>query len=71
MIMTFKERAADLSALLEFMQLHPHLATGKFVGSNGKETQRKLWKEISEILNSLGYGTKPVEKWQKVYYCFF
>ncbi|KAJ8930734.1 hypothetical protein NQ314_016440, partial [Rhamnusium bicolor] len=44
--------------------------TGKFVGPSGKETERKLWKEISEILNSLGYGTKPAEKWQKTWVDF-
>lgn len=43
-----------------------NFARGQFSGPTGKLTQRKLWEELSQKLNSLGYGSKTTEKWQKV-----
>ncbi|CAG9773257.1 unnamed protein product [Ceutorhynchus assimilis] len=33
--------------------------------ANGREHFRKLWKELTTKLNTLGYRERPVEKWQK------
>lgn len=52
--------------MLNFMEIHPQFARGQFVGPTGKSSQRKLWYELSGQLNSLGHGSKSVEKWQKV-----
>lgn len=53
--------------LLDYMEKHPQFARGQFSGPSGKITQRKMWEELSKRLNSLGYGNKSVEKWQKVH----
>lgn len=53
------------------MEDHPGLATGYLTATNAKEKFKVLWKDLSWQLNSLGYGMKPVEKWQKVFYHIF
>lgn len=53
--------------LLDYMEKHPQFARGQFSGPSGKTTQRKMWELLSKRFNSLGYGNKSVEKWQKVH----
>lgn len=64
--MSFRLKEDHLTVLLDFMENHPDLATGRLSVTNAKEKFRELWMELSNILNSLGYGTRTVEKWQKV-----
>lgn len=64
--MSFKMNDNHWIVLIEFMEKHPNFARGQFSGPTGKLTQIKLWEELSQKLNSLGYGSKTTEKWQKV-----
>lgn len=52
--------------ILDFISHHPEMATGKFVGSAGKQRLNKLWLELATKLNALGAGEKSATKWQKV-----
>uniref|UniRef100_A0A6P7G1L3 Regulatory protein zeste n=1 Tax=Diabrotica virgifera virgifera TaxID=50390 RepID=A0A6P7G1L3_DIAVI len=65
--MSFKLTEGHWNILLEFMEHHKEFAKGQFHGPTGKTIQRKLWEELSQLLNSLGEGIKPVEKWQKTW----
>ncbi|KAJ8913350.1 hypothetical protein NQ315_008740 [Exocentrus adspersus] len=63
--MSFKVREAHWQVLHEEMDKNAVLATGKFVGPKGRENYKKLWDEAAKKLNSLGYGLKSTDKWQK------
>ncbi|CAG9773498.1 unnamed protein product [Ceutorhynchus assimilis] len=63
--MAFKINDGRWQVLLGFMDRNPLFARGQFAGPNGKVIQRKLWEQLSSELNSLGSGSKSVEKWQK------
>ncbi|KAI4470597.1 myb/sant-like dna-binding domain [Holotrichia oblita] len=43
------------------------MVTGRIVGPNGRNILRKKWEELTTLLNSLGYGSKTSEKWQKTW----
>ncbi|CAG9836292.1 unnamed protein product [Diabrotica balteata] len=64
--MSFKLTESHWNVLLEFMEQHKEFAKGQFSGPTGRIIQRKLWEELAQLLNSLGEGSKPVEKWQKI-----
>lgn len=64
----FKLNEEHWHVLIEFMENHRDFACGRFSGVNGREIHRKLWSEVVNLLNSLGYGTRTIEKWQKVRY---
>lgn len=64
--MAFKISESHWQLLCAFMESHPDFATGKFTGPKGKAVHRQLWEQLSHELNSLGLGTRTVEKWQKV-----
>ncbi|XP_072399675.1 uncharacterized protein [Diabrotica undecimpunctata] len=65
--MSFKLTEGHWNVLLEFMEQHKEFAKGQFSGPTGRIIQRKLWEELAQLLNSLGEGSKPVEKWQKTW----
>ncbi|KAJ8914900.1 hypothetical protein NQ315_016054 [Exocentrus adspersus] len=60
-----KVREAHWQVLYEEMDKNAVLATGKFVGPKGRENYKKLWDGAAKKLNSLGYGVKSTDKWQK------
>lgn len=64
--MSVKVGAAQLEVLINFMENHQELAKGKFNGPSGRDIHKKLWAQLANNLNSLGYGEKSIEKWQKV-----
>lgn len=49
------------AAFLDFAEKNPIVVTRKIEGPFGR-----LWDELTNILNSLGYLQKPKHKWQKV-----
>ncbi|KAJ8913348.1 hypothetical protein NQ315_017503 [Exocentrus adspersus] len=53
--------------MLDFFENHPEMITKKFTAADGKKKQECLWKKLVENLNSLGFGIKPVAKWQKTF----
>ncbi|KAJ8914786.1 hypothetical protein NQ315_014528 [Exocentrus adspersus] len=65
--MSFKVREAHWQVLHEEMDKNAVLATGKFVGPKRRENYKKLWDEAAKKLNSLGYGVKNTDKWQKTW----
>lgn len=54
------------AAFLDFAEKNPIVVTRKIEGPFGKEKYERLWDELTNILNSLGYLQKPKHKWQKV-----
>ncbi|KAK5648143.1 hypothetical protein RI129_003035 [Pyrocoelia pectoralis] len=50
------------------MQNRPDFATGKIHNPTGRETYKRLWKELTLKLNSAGLGERTIEKWQKNLY---
>ncbi|CAG9840671.1 unnamed protein product [Diabrotica balteata] len=65
--MSFKLTEGHWNVLLEFMEQLKEFVKGQFSGPTGRIIQRKLWEELAQLLNSLGEGSKPVEKWQKTW----
>lgn len=61
-----KTNPLQWSVFLDFAEKHPEIVTKKFTTVGGKQKYNELWKEISTILNSMGFQHKTVEKWQKV-----
>lgn len=64
--MSFKIRESHWEIMLEYMEEHKDFANGRFIGAQGREIQKKMWIELSNKLNSLGFGNKTADKWQKV-----
>lgn len=64
--MSFKPNERHWEIVLKYFEDNPNVATGRFTGPTGKIANRKHWETLSERLNSLGYGTKSSDKWQKV-----
>lgn len=62
----FKIKEDHWMLILDFMENHREFATGRLIGINGREVNKKLWGDLASKLNSLGLGIRPVEKWQKV-----
>ncbi|VEN45295.1 unnamed protein product [Callosobruchus maculatus] len=52
--------------MLTFFEAHPDLSHGRLKGLNARERAKQLWAELSQKLNSLGFGERSVDKWQKV-----
>jgi len=61
-----KTNPSQWAAFLDFAEEHPTILTKKFEGPQGKITYDKYWRQITDILNSMGYEMKPMDKWQKV-----
>lgn len=64
--MSFKVKEQHWSLMIDFFEKNKGLATGQFVGPNGRDRQRKLWMELAQHLNSLGLGERTPDKWNKV-----
>lgn len=65
----FKIKEDHWLVMIDFMERTKNFACARFSTSNGREQFRKLWKDLTTKLNSLGYGERPAEKWQKVTKC--
>ncbi|KAI4465247.1 3' exoribonuclease [Holotrichia oblita] len=50
--------------LIDFLEVHPELLTGKFTTQNSRQRSVQLWEEVSQKLNSLGLRVKTPEKWK-------
>ena len=61
-------REEHWEVLVSFLEQHKELATGRFLGPNGKQKHKNLWNELSLKLNSLGFGQRSSDKWQKVHF---
>lgn len=61
-----KVRDQHWEVMITFMEAYPSLATGRLDVPNAREIHKKLWQELAEQLNAIGYGEKSSDKWQKV-----
>ena len=52
--------------MLNFMEEHIDLANGRLSCANGKATSDSLWKDLVNLLNSMGIPNRDVEGWKKV-----
>lgn len=52
--------------IADFMEEHIELARGRLSCANARDEFKRLWAELTNSLNSLGYGTRNTEKWQRV-----
>uniref|UniRef100_A0A6P7GWX7 Regulatory protein zeste n=1 Tax=Diabrotica virgifera virgifera TaxID=50390 RepID=A0A6P7GWX7_DIAVI len=60
-----KTHPSQWAIFLDFAEKNPQILTKKFDGVNGRKKYLELWEEITEVLNSMGYLNKSVDKWQK------
>lgn len=66
MEMRQKTNTSQWLVLVEFLEQHPEMLTKKFEGANGKQHCFELWNEVTNQLNSMGFGEKTAKKWQEV-----
>ena len=58
--------AAQIDALLNFLEEHRDLAQGNLRSIDGRTLNHRLWDEICTTLNAMGGCTKTTKQWQKV-----
>lgn len=66
-----KRRRGNISSdqktfLLDFIEQHPKIKTGKFDASFTFKDSRKAWEEIADQLNSIPGAKKDYIHWRKV-----
>lgn len=66
---SFKVKDVHWQIMLDFMEKNPSFACGRLNTSAAKEKYKRMWVDLTNKLNSTGYGEKSVEKWQKVRIC--
>lgn len=49
-----------LEWVVNFTEEHPQIITFKHKGANGGPTIKDLWQRLTNILNGLGAGKKPL-----------
>ncbi|KAJ2949953.1 hypothetical protein O0L34_g11278 [Tuta absoluta] len=52
-------------AIVDFMEKHPALAQGQLRGLEGRDQSKKLWMQLSRIVNNTTGPTRPVKSWIK------
>ncbi|KAL4703674.1 hypothetical protein ACJJTC_016218 [Scirpophaga incertulas] len=58
---------AQVMTLLDFLSDHKDLARGMMRSADGRLRAKRLWEEITNILNSMGGSIKSVQQWQKLW----
>lgn len=65
---SFKIREVHWEVIFDYMSRNPDFCRGRINNSpENRKAYNNMWRELTEKLNSLGFGQKPCEKWQKVY----
>lgn len=63
----FKSTPDHWRIIVQYMDEYPFIVTNKFSHSGGdKQNQKEIWEKLVNHLNSLGLGTRSVDKWQAV-----
>ncbi|XP_053612355.1 uncharacterized protein LOC128676323 isoform X3 [Plodia interpunctella] len=52
-------------AIVDFMEKHPALALGQLRGLEGRDESKKLWFELTRIVNNISGPTRPMKSWIK------
>lgn len=63
---SFKTREEHWLLMIDFMEKHPDFACGRLSTPSARNKFKELWRELTNKLNSLGYGERSWEKWNKV-----
>ncbi|KAF5273824.1 hypothetical protein FQA39_LY00939 [Lamprigera yunnana] len=56
--------------ITSFMENYPGFATGRLNYASGRATYDSFWESLTNELNALGLGMRPVHKWQKTWVDF-
>lgn len=58
----------QITAMVDYIEQHPHLQNNKFVGLHGKENIDGSWEDMTNYLNSLTTDgkSKDVKSWKTV-----
>lgn len=51
---------------MDFMEKHQQLALGLLRGLEGREESKKLWFQLTRIVNGISGPTRPMKSWIKV-----
>ncbi|CAG9785425.1 unnamed protein product [Diatraea saccharalis] len=52
-------------AIVDFMEKHPALALGQMRGLEGRDESKRLWFQLTRIVNSINGPTRPMKSWIK------
>ncbi|KAL0880643.1 hypothetical protein ABMA27_001868 [Loxostege sticticalis] len=55
----------QVMAIVDFMEKHPALGLGQLRGLEGRDESKKLWYELTMIVNNLTGPTRPMKSWIK------
>lgn len=64
--MAFKVNDQHWEVVCAFMEQHTDFAKGRLNTSAARDKHKQLWEDLTLKLNSLGFGERKVDKWQKV-----
>lgn len=57
--------AAQVAALMDFMQEHSDVAKGLLNSGLEREDLESQWRDLTSTLNSMGGAVKSVDKWKQ------
>lgn len=58
--------------MLDFMEVHPELVSGRLDGDFTRAVQERLWMQLTDSLNADGMGPKrELKKWKQLRYPIF
>lgn len=55
----------QVTAIVDFMEKHPALALGQLRGLDGRHESKKLWLELTRLVNNITGPTRPLKSWVK------
>ncbi|KAJ0175525.1 hypothetical protein K1T71_008684 [Dendrolimus kikuchii] len=55
----------QVTAIVNFMEKHPALALGQLRGLDGRHESKKLWLQLTRIVNNISGPTRPMKSWVK------
>lgn len=56
----------QVMAIVDFMEHHPTLGLGQMRGMEGREESKKLWMQLTRLVNNITGPTRPMKSWMKV-----
>ncbi|CAD0199677.1 unnamed protein product [Chrysodeixis includens] len=55
----------QVMAIVDFMEKHPALALGQLRGLEGRDESKRLWFQLTRLVNNLSGPTRPMKSWIK------
>lgn len=62
-----KPTAAQITAMVKFMEEHSDFAKNKVHSDSGKQSVSRLWIRLGQMLNALGPPVRDLKKWKQVF----